>query len=350
MMEQYIKKMRSYLVLGFLAFIILSLGNICASAREKDFEVNALVIKSVINEGESVSNLVKIINYNKEQKFNIDYFSENNLIFVEPDIFLIRANEEKMFNVIFNSKDYPPGVYSGEIVVRGEKDSISIPTILEIETPSIDFDVLPEIAPSYSEVLPGGKFAVDIKVYNLKLGSKEVSLYYTIKDRKGDIILSESQDLDVLDDVQITKTFLLPEKIEPGNYVFSILAIGKNSGSVGTSSVLFDVALSLSPIAGRPSGYYLDLALAVIFVLIVSFLIINYYWNKRLVGNAVECNKRIIDIRKVKSGDISREIKKFEYKKSLLEIAYKKGYIKKEAYKEGKRRVDLLIEKLKKRM
>jgi len=342
--------MRHYLILGFLAFIILSLGSICASALEKDFEVNALVIKSVINEGESVSNPVKIINHDKGQKFDINYFSEDNFISAEPDIFLIGANEERTFNVIFNSNDYPAGVYSGEIVVRGEKDSISIPVILEIETLSIDFDVSPEIAPSYSEVLPGGKFAVNIKVYNLKLESKEVSLHYAIKDREGNIILSESQDFDVLDEVQITKTFLLPEEIEPGNYVFSILAIGKNSGFVGTSSVLFDVALSLSPLAGRPSGYYLNLALVIIFVLIVSFLVINYYWNKRLVSSAKEWNQKLVDIKKIKFSDVGKEIRKLEYKKSLLEIAYKKGYIKKDSYEEGKRRVDLLIKKLKKRL
>ena len=342
--------MRLYLVIGFLAFILLSLGSICASALEKDFEVNALVIKSVINEGESLSNPVKIINHGKEQKFNIDYFSENNFIFVEPESFLIGANEEKMFNAIFNSKDYPAGVYFGEIAVKGEKDSISIPAILEIETPSIDFDVSPEIAPSYSQVLPGGEFAANIKIYNMKLESKEVSLHYAIKNREGNIILSESQDLDVLDEVQITKTFLLPEEIEPGNYVFSILAIGKNSGSVGTSSALFDVALSLSPLAGRPFSYYLDLALVIIFVLIVSFLVINYYWNKRLVSSVKEWNQKIVDIKKIKFSDIGKEIRKLEYKKSLLEIAYKKRYIKKDSYEEGKRRVDLLIKKLKKRL
>lgn len=342
--------MKVYLAIGFLVLVFLSLESIYVSALEKDFEVSALVIKSVVNEGESVSNPIKITNYNRAQKFSVDYFSENNFISVEPDSFLIGEKGSKTFNVIFNTEDYRAGVYSGKIVVKGEKNSISVPVILEIETPIIEFDVSPEMTQSNSEVLPGSEFVVDVKVYNLKLENKEVSLHYAIKDMEGNILLSEFQDLEVLDEIKITKTFLLPADMEPQDYIFSISAIGKKSGFVGTSSALFGVSLSLSPSVRGSFGYYLDLILVGLFVLVVSFLIVSYYWNKRLVGNAIECNRKIIDTRKIKSVDIEKEIKKLEYKKSLLETAYKKGYIKEDSYREGKKNVSSLIDKLNERL
>ena len=61
-------------------------------------------------------------------------------------------------------------------------------------------------------------------------------------------------------------------------------------------------------------------------------------------------NKKLIDIKKIRFSDIARAINKLEYQKNILELAYKKGYIRKKSYEDGKMKVNNLIKGLKKRL
>ena len=344
--------MRVYLALIFLLItMIFSLGSVFSDG---DFEVSSPIVKSIVKEGESVSTPISTINHGKRREFSIEYFSEKDFIYIENKVLLLGREEGGTFDIVLNSNDYSPGVYVGEIVVRAvndEDDYIRIPTILEIETHSLNFDISSEMALKLSDLSPGDELDVEIKIYNLGSESGDVSLHYEVKDIKGKLIISEDQELNVNNQAEISKTFLIPEDLELGNYVFSVSAIDENFGFVGTSSLLFVLSRRvLKDTSNDFIGYYLGIALFIIIILIVAFLFINYYWDRRVKVEAKEWKKRLVDVKKVKFSDIGRQIKKLEYQKRLLDEANNKSYITRNSYLEGKKKLKSLILKLKKRL
>ena len=344
--------MRVYLVLIFLLIIMISsLGSVFSHV---DFEASSPIIKSVVKEGESVSVPISIINHGKRQEFNIEHFSETDFIYIENKALLLGREQGGAFNIVLNSNDYSPNVYVGETVVRAmnhEDNYIMIPVIFEIETHSLNFDISSEIDSKLSELSPGGKLNVEIKVYNLGSESGDVSLHYEVKDIKGKLIISEDQELNVNNQAEISKTFLIPNDLEFRNYVFSVSANDKNSNSVGTSSSLFSISKQVLESPEDSSlGNYLVIALIIIFILIISFLFINYYWDRRVKVEAKEWKKRLVDVKKVKFSDIGIQIRKLEYQKRLLDEAHNKGYITRNSYLEGREKLNSLILKLKKRL
>ena len=60
--------------------------------------------------------------------------------------------------------------------------------------------------------------------------------------------------------------------------------------------------------------------------------------------------KQLADTKKIKFIDVSGEVRRLEYQKSILEKAYSEGYIKRKSHDEGKKKIDMLITKLKKRL
>ena len=146
-----------------------------------------------------------------------------------------------------------------------------------------------------------------------------------------------------------TKTFQINENLELGDYVFSALVEDTNSGSVGTTSILFTLIkpIQLSPEPQKQFNNYYTI-IAIIAALIFFLLILNYYWNKRLRNISKEINKRPIIIKNIKPDNLNKEIKKLQYKKILLEKAHKKGYIKPASYKSDKRKINETIRNLKK--
>ena len=60
--------------------------------------------------------------------------------------------------------------------------------------------------------------------------------------------------------------------------------------------------------------------------------------------------KKIAATKEIKFSDVAQQIRKLEYQKSLLETAYAKGYIRSNSYREGKKKINALVNKLKKRL
>lgn len=398
-----------------LMFILILFNGITSALEERDFEISPPIVKLVIKESESVASPLSVINNGESQIFHIDYSSQEDFISIkENDIFL---DKEKggTFDIIFNGKDLKAGVYLGEIVISSEKSSIGIPIIMEVETQNIKFDAAVDIVPSFSELAPGEDIIFDVNVYNLGSESGDVVLYYSIKDFNGKEIYSEQQRINVNNQVKITKKFSIPEDAELDNYILSVYAVEESSGSTGTSSFLFSLSDEIlkSPDEGY-TNYFFGLALMIIFVLIVAFLIINYYWDRQLMINSqnwkerlnemqtemqsemqqevhkerskvedisrrvemsrraevsrrlemskrVEATRRAEDLKRIeieskqeairKNSSINkRRIDELESRSDLLDKAYNREYIKKSSYDEGKIAIKAMIAKLKKRL
>ncbi len=321
------------------------------SAEKDDFELNTLLIKSVVKEGESLNYPISIMNNRDKQSFNVNFLSNKDFAYIHNENFEIGKNDGGDFVLAFNVSDYSPGVYLGEIIVSGEENSVKIPVILEIESNSFKADVVAKFPSAFSKFSPGENFVVDLDVYNLASGRGDFLLNFSISNFRGENILSESQELNVNNYIQIRKTFLLPQEIESGDYVFFVSVTDLESNSIGLSSLLFTVSsdLLLGP-DYVANNYYLYFSLFLILILIVAFFVVSHYWNRRLIVSSNQWRKQVSDIKKNNFGNFKIQIRKLEYQKSLLDKAYNYNFIKKPSYEEGKKRINELIKRLKKRL
>jgi hypothetical protein len=333
----------------YLLFFVLILFLISGVVgKEVDFELEVGLIKSSVEPGSSASDEIVINNLGDSQTFFVEY--NEDFISIEDEELTLGEGETGSFEVFLDSLDYDLGVYLGEIVVVGESEEIIVPVILEVQTPFPLFDVSVEVPPGFVTAVSGGEFIVDVNVYKLKGETDEVELNYYVSDTKGNVIFSEIQNLNVDKQARVTKTIPIPSEAV-GNYVFFVSVTDGDEISTGTGSLLFLILPTLSPDRSVEKANFNSLiAFGVIVVLIVAFVLFNHYWNRSLVDNARNWNRKLVDIKKVKFSDTAREIRKLNRQKSALELAYGKGYIKRKSYDEGRKKINELIERLKKRL
>lgn len=338
---------KKYFIILVLIINMLFVG---VYAQDADFEARPFLIKSVLERGESISHSVTIKNFGESQIFEIRPNAD--FISVNVERLSLDKDEEGNFEVILDSLDYGEDVYVGKIIISGDDKEINIPVTLEIQTVFPLADVSIEVPQGFSGVVPGSGFITDITVHKLKGQIDDFVLEFFVKDFDGEVIYFDQQDLIVDNQITITKIIPIPED-SLGDYMLSVLIRAKTGDSTGTSSFPFSVFPELSPESQEREirfNYYLFITFGIILVLIISFILFNHFWNRRLVTNAKEWNKKLVDIRKVKFSDSSKEIRKLEYHKEVLENAYNKGYIRKKSYEDGKKKINDLIKRLKKRL
>lgn len=342
---------RSIIVVVFVIMFIIDLAffAIGQDGDDRNFEVNPFFIKSVLESGDFISHKLTIKNFGESQTFRIN--SNADFISIDEKKLTLGEGESGEVDIIMNSLDYETGVYIGEIIISEEINEVTVPVVLEIHTAFPLFDTSIETPQDLSVVVPGGDFVADVNVFKLKGQSNVVNLEYLVRDIKGNTIFFEEQTLNVDRQAKVTKTIHIPEDAI-GNHVFSVIAKDINSISTGTSSLLFSVAPILPPESDKTgfNNYILRGSFGIIVILIIVFLIFNYFWNRKLIDNAKHWDKKLVEIKRVKLGDVAKAIKKLEYQKSTLERAYNKKYIKRKSYEEGKKAINELIRKLKKRL
>jgi len=342
------------LILSYISFAFLIFATPNILGAEADFEVSPLLIKYDLNPGEVIKGEGLIINRGEKQEFNI--ISNADFINIENDKFVLDEGGDGPFGFTLDAKNLGPGVFAGEIVISGSEKEIILLSVLEIETPILSIDISTEFSQSSSQVMSGENLVMDIIVFKVgEQGEYNSILNYRIIDSRGNEIFSETQDLEIIKkQVKFTKIFPIPENVPNGDYVFSIAIEDRENGYIGTSSEVFLISDEQPRFSSRESGtiknYYLYAAFGIIIVLILAFLVFNYFWDRRLANNAQVWNRKLIDIKKIKFGDSAREIRKLEYRKNVLEKAFQKGYIKASSYREGKRKINDLIKGLKKRL
>lgn len=334
-----------------LAFVFILITGQVAYVFAQGFEISQLVIKSAVKRGDSINNPVNIINLDKAKEFSISYASEKEFISIDKDNFILDENGEETIDVKLESSRLGFGVYTGQVSIESEEEKHVIPVILEVESADVLFDSFLEIAPRFSKISPGSELEVNVKIVNLKSSTGNVDVRYFIKDTHGNLIASDYESLSVANQVEFSRSFTLPEGLEEGDYVFAVYT--GEAGSFGTSSALFSILNepSLSPLSSDKIGnYYLLVSFGVIVVLIGAFLALNYYWNRRVLDTAKNWNRKLVDLRKVKLEDVGSKIKELEYKKALLGKALERGYITKSSFEDGRRKINEVVAKLKKRL
>jgi len=323
-----------YLIVAFLAF-----------ARAESVEFSQPFIQVALEGDKSMNIELGILNIGKGGNFKIAVSSQEDFIEIrESELFLAEEGSGTL-KLILNSAGKKPGVYIGKISIFKDNEDFSVPVIMEVQTPYPAFDISLEkiVFPLEENAL-----LVDVMVYKLKAISSDVKISYFLASTDGKIILQEKEYLEVERQINLKKTF--PLSSLDGDYIFYAVVSDINGVSVGTAAFLFSPpGLLYSPVE-KGSNFFYIAASTIIIILITAFFILTYFWTRRVKINAQNWRQKITEVKKDNSSDSRRAVRKLAYQLSLLKNAHKHGYIKEKSYRKAKAKINLEINKLKKRL
>src|SRR3989344_2863042 len=287
-------------------------------ASASEFELNVPIVKSGAKGEISVYQPIGIYNLGKESLFQVKSFSDENFIFLDKNEFNVEKEGFGEIEMKLTAPDFKEGVYIGRIEIISGDEKKTIPIVFEQESEEVDFDAVIQISPAFNEVSPGGEFVSQINLYRLGGDGKEVGLEFFISDVYGNRIAEEKSTVLVDSELTLTKSFIIPENTETGDYLFYVNI--KSGDSFGTSSAYFSVGDEVQFSPSSDGSYW---AFILVIFLAGGFLVFNYLWKKRLKTVANGLGRRITD---GKLADKQKELARLVYEFSLLEAAYKKGY------------------------
>lgn len=300
-----------------------------------NFKVDTILFKSVIKQGEIVSNNLKINNLKHEQDFEIYVGGLKDLVLLSEDNFRLKQHETKEVKLTFNDKSLKePGIYSGLLVIKTDLTKKEIPIILEIQSKKLLFATNLDVSPEYKKIGPGEKFSVGVRIFNLKDSkTRTIGLTYTIKNFNSETILSETENIVVGSETLITKTMILPENIALENYALGVIA--KYDGSVSTSSYLFNIdKKSYGTVLNI--NYFATVILIILFAIII---LVFYMIHER--------DKLFIELKKQHTEEIKSVFENVQTQKTIELSKVKKPEEKKKVIKEFRRIKKKVIKKVK---
>lgn len=313
-----------------------------------DFSLQTNEAKAAVRTGNYVVQAVSIFNSGETREFTASKVHGGEFYQISNPNLLVDENSYGSFDLVLGNSSLSPEVYVDELSISAGNVEKMIPVVLEVETfGNLLFDSAIEIVKG-SPIVPGGNFTAKVKIYNLGALQDAVLAKYEILNLNGSVAFQQEETLSVVNPIEITKSFTLPENMLEGTYVFAVSTT--QDGSKASSVELFSLnsGVLLSPIiktdVSKKIGFF------IILFLMVSVIILSYYWNKRVLNQGKEWRTKVNEIKSVKFGDAARSIRRLGYQKDLLEKAYGSHYVTRESYEEGKREINSLLNKLKKRL
>ncbi len=230
-------------------FFIQNRNLVKESAEENTvpFEVDQVLIKVLVKEGEYVEKELRVMNVgDRDVSITADASWVSHLANILDKEFTIKPGQTKIVRINFTSFDrnegieQAPGVYIGKVIAKSESYQKEIPLIVEIESKNVLFDMNLNPVARDRSVVQGDSTTFEIRVFNLQsIESFNVGMDFFVKDINGNTIVSEKESVVVQTQASFFKTLKIPQNLKPGDYVFVAQAsLGK---SVGTSSYLFEV-------------------------------------------------------------------------------------------------------------
>lgn len=330
------KKIKLFLIIaGALALAGIILSFISIKLSQGEFNVDAVLLKSMIKQGEFSSNVVHITSFSS-QDFKASVEGVNDLVSLSEQEFNIDAGQAKEIVVKLDAVNInvEPGVYTGRLVISSPKRTKAVPIILDIQSKDVLFAVNLDVSPEYKEVVRGDKVTVSVKSYNLyDTKTHPVEMDYVIKDLNGRDVSFERENVVVGTETVNTKTIIVPKDIEAGNYVFSVIA--RYDGSVGTSSYLFSVAGSKAIVSSDISGFNMNYFALIVLAFLFGIVVLVVYTIK-------DRNRQLAEFEKLHSEEMRLIVEHIEKRKNAGLCSAKSSHEKKRIarrFKEIKKKV-----------
>jgi uncharacterized membrane protein len=264
---------------GVVILFLLVLAGVFAHA---EIETKSVLLKFSLNKGES---LAKNITFSSGEGGIVDLSLEGipGGVSLGEESVSLDNGEEKSIAVYFNSTSVGEGAYVGNIKIAGKDGEKMIPVIFEVESRDVFFDGNLEIPSKYSNIAPGGQMTVQLNVFDLLaggrtsggLGSSSVDVEYSVHDLYGNTLISEKENFVVDTKVTVSKTISFPEDMKEGQYVFSTVINYRSS--IGVATDVFTVSKGRSGELFNISGGLSDSMIILLFFGFIFVVLILFF-------------------------------------------------------------------------
>jgi hypothetical protein len=332
-------------IFGFVMGLFIFFSVAIASAD--DFGVDPPFIRGTITIQKNLSYPLKIYNLGEEKEIGINVKKTQDFIVIDKEKINLAEGGRGVVNVVLYKDNVEEGISVGSIEVSDKREIIKIPVLLGVETPLSDFDLSLSF-PETEEVSEENMLNTLVNVYNLRSDEKDVELTYEIFDLEGNSLYIEKRPISVERQYQLQNNISV-KALREGNYILAASVAGKDS--TGVSALLFNVpSIRKDAFISDTSNLFYILSLSTIFLLVLAFVGINNYWNRRLVRVTEGWKKRVEEIKKIRTGGYERKVRKLKYQKYLLRKAYSKKFIKRSTYRSGTKKIDDILNKIHKKV
>ena len=295
-----------------------------------DFSKTSLIRMNLPLGGE-INSTIKISNSFDEPK-NIEIYFGNleSFAFLSDTEFSLESGESKQVTILFKDTKGIPGIYVGKVFLDNGATREEIPVVLGVEDPNHAFAIIQSSVPKYDSASPGGKFGVDLKVFDLiNSGAQTVPSTFFVKNFDDEVLLSGAGDL-IVGTGSKTEIVNIPRDWKEGNYVFISYINYKNTLSF--SGYIFTVSNPESVFDFNNPQFFL-IAVAVLIVLIIILIIYFIFTRDSLLiqlkrqhvqeikrnVNYINDSKKAVSKSKDKPEKKKRKIRKLEnLKKKIL--------------------------------
>lgn len=336
------------IIIAYMSFYYLS-----NSGPSLNFQVDSVMLKTAIKLNSGFETFLRVSNTDSSvQHFKIKTEGLDGMVSIDKTEFVLESGETERIKVSFSNNKQPYGIYTGDLLISSDKSRGDVPLVLEIESDEVSFDSNIALFPT-EEISPGDKINAEIKIFDLsRIGTANVEMEYFVKNLKGEILMQDKETPVVKSQALVTKSVNLPKDIEIGNYIFGVVLRYKNS--VGTSSAVFSVEKKNS-IGLFPAINWTYLVVTFIVLFIALFVILFEYERRKMrdvVATQEKDIKRIsknLQGKKINTKDLGNISHGLEEKLDVLRRAYDSGYISRNSYVKGKKRLEDMKKKLKKK-
>lgn len=335
-----------FVMLGILLlYSAYSVGGAETEKTTPTFDLNSLLLKVSLKQGESVT---KVLSISKGigQEISLQVINMPGINLSEKS-FDLQEEQTKNVMVSFNSAKLKSGIYVGSIKISDAKNTYYLPIMLEVESRDVFYDVNLDVPPQYSTIAPGEKLVAQLKIFDLVsggvgegLGVNNVNLEYSIHSSDGKILSSETESVVVDRQTQLTKTINFPESVDEGDYIFSVVA--KYKGSVGIASYLFTISqekVFASPPLGDSGNWKFYIVLIIVVVFFSGMIVFFVYTIK-------DRDSLLVELKRYNDRDFKMQRKFILEQEKFMK---KRGVPVKVIYREKKHKLTKLKETHKKR-
>ena len=318
---------------------------IVAEESTVPFEIDQILIRVLVKKDEFLEKELRVMNLgNNEKVFRVEAIGLSGITDVLDNEFIIKPGQTKIVRLNFSSFnkaeriEHTPGVYIGKISIVTDYYEKSVPTIIEIESKNVLFDMnLNPISRDMKalKILQGSSETMEIRLFNLQsIESFNVDMEYFVKDIIGNTIISEKDSVVVKTQASFFKTIKIPQNIKPGNYIF--IAQASVRDSIGTTSYFFEVeetekGRNIEKFVGFCRNDPLCWALSIIILLLIgacAYFFIGVYTRNKLFGRSMSKAKRVeetvvgigLDDEKEPQGEIEKPVIEIEKKSSIVKF------------------------------
>lgn len=301
-------KKRNILLIGItiilIAILIILYG---FSSKGEGFSTNTIFLKLNIPSGGEFVKDIKITNQeNREQNFNLYFNDLEDFATIGDEEFTLEAGESRDIRIYFKDLKEEIGVYPGKLTIKTRTLKKEIPIILNIEDENSIFLISQTSIPKYSNVYPGGKFGIEIKIFNLQAHTlRNIEVEYFVKNLDDDLLIEDSEDLIIGESFGTTKIIDIPKDIPYGDYVF--ITSVEYGGTKSATGHLFKISKKE---LGAFSG---DLKFFVIAILIfvIGIMVLFIYFIKTR-------DQLLLQLKRQQSSELKRDLKAIEnYKEKI---------------------------------